>query len=158
MARLDGVMTMSTRTNISFYNAELLMARPSSVYRLERGSNIDGDRNIKMVVRPVLVIMGNKENVTLKVIIGFYRSRYKYSNGAKVKGIKSNSELLELPPLKMDFPEFYKELEAEFFGESEKLMELQILKLELRLGRILLGVLGPSSQRKFYGSFGHHVY
>ncbi|GJS87010.1 hypothetical protein Tco_0769646 [Tanacetum coccineum] len=36
----------------------------------------------------------------------------------------------------MDFPEFYKELEAEFFGAGAKLMGLQLLQLELRLGKI----------------------
>ncbi|GKA61406.1 putative ribonuclease H-like domain-containing protein [Tanacetum coccineum] len=35
----------------------------------------------------------------------------------------------------MDFPEFYKELEAEYWGGSEKLMGLQLLQLELRLGK-----------------------
>ncbi|GJZ96086.1 hypothetical protein Tco_0668420 [Tanacetum coccineum] len=35
----------------------------------------------------------------------------------------------------MDFPEFYKELEAEFFGAGAKLMGLQLLQLELRLGK-----------------------
>ncbi|GJY21435.1 hypothetical protein Tco_0394001 [Tanacetum coccineum] len=36
----------------------------------------------------------------------------------------------------MDFPEFYKELEAEFWEESAKLMGLKLLQLELRLGKI----------------------
>ncbi|GJU28702.1 hypothetical protein Tco_1167323 [Tanacetum coccineum] len=36
----------------------------------------------------------------------------------------------------MDFPEFYKELEAEFLGAGTKLMGLQLLQLELRLGKI----------------------
>nr|GEV71915.1 hypothetical protein [Tanacetum cinerariifolium] len=58
-----------------------------------------------------------------------YCNRCLDSDGARVKGIKSNSELLELPPLKVGFLEFYKELEAKFWGESEKLM------LELRLGK-----------------------
>ncbi|GJX21154.1 ribonuclease H-like domain-containing protein [Tanacetum coccineum] len=35
----------------------------------------------------------------------------------------------------MDFLEFYKELEAEFWGSSAKLMGLQLLQLELRLGK-----------------------
>ncbi|GJW55159.1 hypothetical protein Tco_0099244 [Tanacetum coccineum] len=35
----------------------------------------------------------------------------------------------------MDFPEFYKELEAECWGASAKLMGLQLLQLELRLGK-----------------------
>ncbi|GKE03470.1 hypothetical protein Tco_1395488, partial [Tanacetum coccineum] len=35
----------------------------------------------------------------------------------------------------MDFLEFYKELEAEFWGAGAKLMELQLLQLELRLGK-----------------------
>ncbi|GJX39583.1 hypothetical protein Tco_0252886 [Tanacetum coccineum] len=35
----------------------------------------------------------------------------------------------------MDFPEFYKELEAEFWGASEKIVGLQLLQLELRLGK-----------------------
>ncbi|GJS47567.1 hypothetical protein Tco_0597688 [Tanacetum coccineum] len=36
----------------------------------------------------------------------------------------------------MDFPEFYKELEAEFFGAGANLMGLQLVQLELRLGKI----------------------
>ncbi|GJT16748.1 hypothetical protein Tco_0875454 [Tanacetum coccineum] len=35
----------------------------------------------------------------------------------------------------MDFLEFYKELEAELFGAGSKLMGLQLLQLELRLGK-----------------------
>ncbi|GJT08554.1 hypothetical protein Tco_0843016 [Tanacetum coccineum] len=35
----------------------------------------------------------------------------------------------------MDFPEFYKELEAEFWGASVKRMGIQLLQLELRLGK-----------------------
>ncbi|GJS32389.1 hypothetical protein Tco_0530771 [Tanacetum coccineum] len=54
---------------------------------------------------------------------------------SKVKGIKSNSELLVLPPLKVVFPEFYKELEAETFGAGAQLMGLQFIQLELRLGK-----------------------
>ncbi|GJU61831.1 hypothetical protein Tco_1243666 [Tanacetum coccineum] len=58
----------------------------------------------------------------------------------------------------MDFREFYKELEAEILGARVQLMGLQFLKLELRLERLLLGVSGPSSQLKFYGSFGLQVH
>ncbi|GJS37582.1 hypothetical protein Tco_0535964 [Tanacetum coccineum] len=58
----------------------------------------------------------------------------------------------------MDFSEFYKELEAEFWGASAKLMELQLIQLELRLEKIILGVSGPSSQLKFYASFGLQVH
>ncbi|GKE33410.1 hypothetical protein Tco_1452732 [Tanacetum coccineum] len=36
----------------------------------------------------------------------------------------------------MDFPEFYKELEAEFLGACAKIMRLQRLQLELRLRKI----------------------
>ncbi|GJZ97956.1 hypothetical protein Tco_0670409 [Tanacetum coccineum] len=36
----------------------------------------------------------------------------------------------------MDFPEIYKELEAELLEASVKLMGLQLLQLELRLGKI----------------------
>ncbi|GJR40722.1 hypothetical protein Tco_1216406 [Tanacetum coccineum] len=36
----------------------------------------------------------------------------------------------------MDFPEFYKDLEAELFGACAKLIGLQLLQLELRLGKI----------------------
>nr|GEU71253.1 hypothetical protein [Tanacetum cinerariifolium] len=36
----------------------------------------------------------------------------------------------------MDFPEFYKELEAEFLGAGEKIMGLQLFQLELKLGKI----------------------
>ncbi|GJV21355.1 hypothetical protein Tco_1370375 [Tanacetum coccineum] len=35
----------------------------------------------------------------------------------------------------MDFLEFYKELEAEFLGAGAKLMGIQLLQLELRLGK-----------------------
>ncbi|GJZ18411.1 hypothetical protein Tco_0554534, partial [Tanacetum coccineum] len=35
----------------------------------------------------------------------------------------------------MDFLDFYKELEAEFLEASEKLMGIQLLQLELRLGK-----------------------
>ncbi|GJV42494.1 hypothetical protein Tco_1420934 [Tanacetum coccineum] len=35
----------------------------------------------------------------------------------------------------MDFLEFYKELEAEYFGAGSKPMGLQLLKLEIRLGK-----------------------
>ncbi|GJW31360.1 hypothetical protein Tco_0051392 [Tanacetum coccineum] len=35
----------------------------------------------------------------------------------------------------MDFPELYKELEAEIYGAGEKRMGLQFLQLELRLGK-----------------------
>ncbi|GJU17088.1 hypothetical protein Tco_1145054 [Tanacetum coccineum] len=35
----------------------------------------------------------------------------------------------------MGFPEFYKELEAEFFEAGAKLMGLQLLQLDLRLGK-----------------------
>ncbi|GJV65252.1 hypothetical protein Tco_1476080 [Tanacetum coccineum] len=35
----------------------------------------------------------------------------------------------------MDFSEFFKELEAEFFGAGAKLMGLQLLQLELKLGK-----------------------
>nr|GEV93576.1 hypothetical protein [Tanacetum cinerariifolium] len=47
----------------------------------------------------------------------------------------SNSELLEQPPLKMDFPKFYKELEAEFLGACAKRIGIQLLQLDLRLGK-----------------------
>ncbi|GKD27179.1 hypothetical protein Tco_1233393 [Tanacetum coccineum] len=66
--------------------------------------------------------------------------------------------MLVLPPLKVVFPEFYKELEAKIFGAGAQLMGLQFIQLELRLGRIILGVSGPSSQLKFYGSFGLQVH
>ncbi|GKE97496.1 hypothetical protein Tco_0020847 [Tanacetum coccineum] len=36
----------------------------------------------------------------------------------------------------MDFPEFYRELEAEFLGAGAKLMGLQLLQMELRLVNI----------------------
>ncbi|GKB83438.1 hypothetical protein Tco_0950333 [Tanacetum coccineum] len=35
----------------------------------------------------------------------------------------------------MDFPEFYKELEAEIYGSGAKIMGLQFLQLELKLGK-----------------------
>ncbi|GJW39983.1 hypothetical protein Tco_0065828 [Tanacetum coccineum] len=36
----------------------------------------------------------------------------------------------------MDYPEFYKELEAEFFRAGAKLMGIQLIQLELRLGKV----------------------
>ncbi|GJY48803.1 hypothetical protein Tco_0438759 [Tanacetum coccineum] len=50
---------------------------------------------------------------------------------------KSNSEILNEvnSPLKMDFSEFYKELEAHFLGAGTKLIGLQLLQLDLRLGK-----------------------
>ncbi|GJU31626.1 hypothetical protein Tco_1175215 [Tanacetum coccineum] len=48
---------------------------------------------------------------------------------------KHVGELLELPPLNVGFPEFYKELEAEILGEGEKIMGIQFIQLELRLGK-----------------------
>ncbi|GJY81912.1 hypothetical protein Tco_0494663 [Tanacetum coccineum] len=36
----------------------------------------------------------------------------------------------------MDFPEFYKELEAEFLGAGAKRMGLQLIKLEIRFRKI----------------------
>ncbi|GKE65799.1 hypothetical protein Tco_1519960, partial [Tanacetum coccineum] len=36
----------------------------------------------------------------------------------------------------MDFSEFYKKLEAEIYRAGEKLMGLQFLQLEFRLGKI----------------------
>nr|GEV22130.1 retrotransposon protein, putative, Ty1-copia subclass [Tanacetum cinerariifolium] len=43
--------------------------------------------------------------------------------------------MLEWLPLKMDFSEFYKELEVHFLGAGSQLMGLQLLQLELRLGK-----------------------
>ncbi|GJX96193.1 hypothetical protein Tco_0351991 [Tanacetum coccineum] len=56
----------------------------------------------------------------------------------------------------MDFPEFYKELEAEFWGESVKLMGLQLIQLELRLGntpsRSFMPVKSAKSLWQFWAS------
>ncbi|GJX25485.1 hypothetical protein Tco_0231781 [Tanacetum coccineum] len=58
------------------------------------------------------------------------------SNDAKVlKGIKSNSSCRSNLPLKVGFPEFFKELEAEILGAGAQLIGLQFLQLELRLGK-----------------------
>ncbi|GKG41821.1 hypothetical protein Tco_0473572, partial [Tanacetum coccineum] len=38
------------------------------------------------------------------------------------------------PPLKVGFPEFYKELEAKLLGERAQHMGLQFIQLDLRLG------------------------
>ncbi|GJS34681.1 zinc finger, CCHC-type containing protein [Tanacetum coccineum] len=54
----------------------------------------------------------------------------------------------------MDFPEFYKKLEAKFWGAVQNSWGYN---WSSDWGRGLLGVSGPSSQLKFYGSFGHHV-
>ncbi|GJS37983.1 hypothetical protein Tco_0536365 [Tanacetum coccineum] len=57
--------------------------------------------------------------------------------------------------LKMDFPEFYKELEAEFWGASAKLMGLQLLQLELRLGVKQGEDLGSTARRDYTCQLGH---
>ncbi|GJT39956.1 hypothetical protein Tco_0939821 [Tanacetum coccineum] len=48
----------------------------------------------------------------------------------------------------MDFPEFYKELEAEFLGASVKLMGLQLIQLELRLGKNPSRIFRPVKSAK----------
>ncbi|GJZ28562.1 hypothetical protein Tco_0573209 [Tanacetum coccineum] len=58
----------------------------------------------------------------------------------------------------MDFPKFYKELEAEFLGAGENSWGYNFFNWSSDWGRILLGVSGPSSQLKFYDSFGHHIH
>ncbi|GKA44582.1 hypothetical protein Tco_0737306 [Tanacetum coccineum] len=53
----------------------------------------------------------------------------------------------------MDFPEFYKELEAEFWGASAKLMGLQLLQLELRLGKTPSRSFRPVKSAKILWQF-----
>ncbi|GJY73894.1 putative RNA-directed DNA polymerase [Tanacetum coccineum] len=53
----------------------------------------------------------------------------------------------------MDFLEFYNELEAESFGASTKLMGLQLLQLELRLGKTPSRSFWPIKSAEIYGSF-----
>ncbi|GKB64205.1 hypothetical protein Tco_1453397 [Tanacetum coccineum] len=53
----------------------------------------------------------------------------------------------------MDFPEFYKELEAELFGSGEKLMGLQLLQLELGLGKISSMSFRPVKSAKILWQF-----
>ncbi|GKB88533.1 hypothetical protein Tco_1462744 [Tanacetum coccineum] len=53
----------------------------------------------------------------------------------------------------MDFPEFYKELEAEFFGEGANLMGLQLLQLELKLGKISSRSFRPVKSAKILWQF-----
>ncbi|GJS55871.1 hypothetical protein Tco_0629233 [Tanacetum coccineum] len=49
---------------------------------------------------------------------------------------------------KNGFPEFYKELEAEFLGAGAKLMGIQLLQLELRLGKTLSRSFRPVKSAK----------
>ncbi|GJT13013.1 ribonuclease H-like domain-containing protein, partial [Tanacetum coccineum] len=51
----------------------------------------------------------------------------------------------------MDFPEFYKKLEAEFFGASAKLMGLQLIQLELILGKIPSRSFSPIWSKNYTG-------
>ncbi|GKA39193.1 hypothetical protein Tco_0731744 [Tanacetum coccineum] len=53
----------------------------------------------------------------------------------------------------MDFSEFFKELEAEFFGAGAKLMGLQLLQLELRLGKSLSRSFMPVKSAKILWQF-----
>ncbi|GJZ09323.1 hypothetical protein Tco_0543606 [Tanacetum coccineum] len=53
----------------------------------------------------------------------------------------------------MDFPEFHKELGAEFFGAGAKLMGLQLLQLELRLGKNPSRIFRPIKSAKFLWQF-----
>ncbi|GJS37581.1 multidrug resistance-associated protein 5 [Tanacetum coccineum] len=53
----------------------------------------------------------------------------------------------------MDFSEFYKELEAEFWGASAKRMGLQLLQLELRLGKIHSRSFRPVKSAKILCQF-----
>ncbi|GJS00123.1 hypothetical protein Tco_0316631 [Tanacetum coccineum] len=53
----------------------------------------------------------------------------------------------------MDFPEFYKELGAEFFGAGAKLMGLQLLQLELRLGKNPSRIFRPIKSAKILWQF-----
>ncbi|GJZ42503.1 hypothetical protein Tco_0589389, partial [Tanacetum coccineum] len=55
--------------------------------------------------------------------------------------------------LKIDFPEFYKELEAKIFGAGAKLMGLQLLQLELRLGKIPSRSFRPVKSAKILWQF-----
>ncbi|GJS72935.1 hypothetical protein Tco_0705776 [Tanacetum coccineum] len=58
----------------------------------------------------------------------------------------------------MDFPEFYKELEAEFLEQVQRSWGYNFFNWSSDWGRFLLGVSVPSSQLKFYGSFGLQVH
>ncbi|GJX21155.1 hypothetical protein Tco_0223832 [Tanacetum coccineum] len=53
----------------------------------------------------------------------------------------------------MDFPEFYMELEAEFWESSEKRMGLQLLQLELRLGKNSSRSFSPVKSAKILWQF-----
>ncbi|GJS80523.1 hypothetical protein Tco_0730404 [Tanacetum coccineum] len=53
----------------------------------------------------------------------------------------------------MDFLEFCKELEAEFWGESAKLMELQLLQLKLRLEKTPSSSFRPVKSAKILWQF-----
>ncbi|GKB15896.1 hypothetical protein Tco_0849819 [Tanacetum coccineum] len=53
----------------------------------------------------------------------------------------------------MDFPAFYKELEAEFLDACAKLMGLQLLLLELRLGKTPSRSFRPMKLAKIFWQF-----
>ncbi|GJV52852.1 hypothetical protein Tco_1128516 [Tanacetum coccineum] len=53
----------------------------------------------------------------------------------------------------MDFPELYKELEAECFRAGVKLMRLKLLQLVLRLGKISSRSFRPVKSAKILWQF-----
>ncbi|GJW08627.1 reverse transcriptase domain-containing protein [Tanacetum coccineum] len=53
----------------------------------------------------------------------------------------------------MDFPEFYKDLEAHFLGSGAQLMGLQLLQLELRLGKIPSRIFRPMKSAEIFWLF-----
>ncbi|GKE01443.1 hypothetical protein Tco_1389426, partial [Tanacetum coccineum] len=53
----------------------------------------------------------------------------------------------------MDFPELYKELEAEFWRAGAKFMGLQLLKLELRLEKTPSRSFGPVKSAEILWQF-----
>ncbi|GKC57829.1 hypothetical protein Tco_1085427 [Tanacetum coccineum] len=58
----------------------------------------------------------------------------------------------------MDFPEFYKELETEFFRSCANLMGLQLVQLDLRLGKIPSSSFRPVKSAEILWQFGHQVH
>ncbi|GJS53153.1 reverse transcriptase domain-containing protein [Tanacetum coccineum] len=88
-------------------------------------SSLCGDKNFKVGDK-----LDDRINVFNHKIVTDFGIRMEQKLKAKVK-----FGLLSHLPQKVDFPEFYKELGAECFGAGAKLRRLQLLQLELRLGK-----------------------
>ncbi|GJZ57478.1 hypothetical protein Tco_0612972 [Tanacetum coccineum] len=60
---------------------------------------------------------------------------------------------VKVPSLKVGFPEFYKDLEAEILGAGVQLMRLQFLQLEIRLGKTPSRIFRPVKSTEILWQF-----